>query len=80
MNDVLMAFLREAALVLASGVLVGGALYNQGSPLKFAITAGLVASATQVLKDLLPAGASVAVANARPTPVPVPAVPPKTGL
>lgn len=65
MSPVLVAFAREAAIVLASGAAAGGVLYQQGAPLKVAITAGIVTSALQVLKDLVPKGAAVAIANAR---------------
>ena len=47
MNPVLQAFLYELAVVTASGVLVGGTAYGAGTPLRLAITAGLVAAAAQ---------------------------------
>lgn len=64
---VVKAFVKEAAIVVASGTVAGGVLYQQGAPWKVALTAGIVTAALQVLKDLLPAGAGVAVQNAKAT-------------
>lgn len=65
MDPVLVGFLRGTALALSMGVVAGGAVYEQGGPLRNAVTVGVVAVAYQVISQLLPGGISVAVANTR---------------
>ena len=66
MNPVLIATLRGAATVIATGVVTGGTLYEQGSNLRTAITAAIVAAAASVLAQLVPKGAAAAIAENRP--------------
>jgi len=67
-NPALLAILKGVATVLATGVLTGGALLEQGASLRTGITAGVVAVAAAALAQLVPAGAASAIATARTTP------------
>jgi hypothetical protein len=64
----MLAILKGAATVLATGVMTGGVLLEQGATLRTAVTAGVVAVAAQTLAQLVPAGAASAIASSRTTP------------